>query len=762
MANDTDLVALNALKVTKAKDLARRLVANQVPFASFVECRTDVLGEVVVMDLDVEVPQLCAHDIRRRERLAVRFDYSDLRYPLVSPLRDDFPDVPHLNLTDEGEPKCICLFDLPYADIRSRLTMPMFVERIREWLRLTSRGELHAADQPLEPLLVGGIGTIILPHAVLDRPDPAAVPVALTLTRQKDRRGKLVLVAESAAKTSVAPSVPVFAGAVFYAEPRTHGLLTVRPTTIAALHDFLQVCGDDFLGKLRSALRNWIHSPDALTARLVIIVVAPKTRDVGGRAESCDIWAFLADKTISQLGVDVGVFELHNGVVGQLMKIDEALRGENTSIDLLNATTSLSRDRSAFLSGRDKADNRLIVAIGVGALGSQVAVNAARIAYGRWTLVDGDLFLPHNIPRHSLPAGVVGVPKALGVAVFANAVSDSTDTAFDGLAADVLDPEGDGDLLAERLVAAELIVDMSASVTVGRYLSRVAVGNARRLSLFLNPTGTDLVLLSESSDRCSQLDVVEMQYYRMLLRDSALAEHLAPPADRVRYGRSCRDVSVRISQELVGQHAAIGMRAIRSAADSDPACIRVWRSKLDTGEVALHEAEVQPTVRYTVGGWTVVLDRGFLRSVAQSRLDRLPSETGGVLLGSFDLDRHIVYVVDTLATPPDSDERPTWFIRGSLGLPQSVAVAADVTGGQVEYIGEWHSHPRGHSCHPSIADAKLFAWLNDCLGALGLPATMLIVGDDEAIAVFGGAMVQAEILDDHRIAAVAVGPITAN
>lgn len=50
------------------------------------------------------------------------------------------------------------------------------------------------------------------------------------------------------------------------------------------------------------------------------------------------------------------------------------------------------------------------------------------------------------------------------------------------------------------------------------------------------------------------------------------------------------------------------------------------------------------------------------------------------------------------------------------------------TGGQFEYVGEWHSHP-GPSTRPSKDDGKLFDWLAQHRLMDGIPALMAIVGE---------------------------------
>jgi proteasome lid subunit RPN8/RPN11 len=122
-------------------------------------------------------------------------------------------------------------------------------------------------------------------------------------------------------------------------------------------------------------------------------------------------------------------------------------------------------------------------------------------------------------------------------------------------------------------------------------------------------------------------------------------------------------------------------------------------------------------------------DNVFVASARALRQAKLPRETGGVLLGSWDLMRGIVYVVATIPSPDDSEEWPTSYIRGCSGLEAAVRSAEARTGSQLQYVGEWHSHPDGHSTDPSEEDRELFALLDLYTHQDGNPPVMLIVGD---------------------------------
>ena len=115
-------------------------------------------------------------------------------------------------------------------------------------------------------------------------------------------------------------------------------------------------------------------------------------------------------------------------------------------------------------------------------------------------------------------------------------------------------------------------------------------------------------------------------------------------------------------------------------------------------------------------------------TLAQMRESRLPNETGGVLVGSRDRSRKILYVVDALPSPPDSEELKTSYIRGTKGLSEEVERIVRITGSNLDYIGEWHSHPDGHNVEPSANDQKLLTWIRAGMEEAGETGLMCIVG----------------------------------
>ena len=157
-------VEIENLSIEKAHDFACSLLVAK--YVNFLECRSvNDKVESVVFEVEVELGQKVFNDIRQFERLVAHFLNPDNATPEVLTLRKDFPLVPHINLRISEFPRSLCLYDKSYDEIKLDWTPLSFLERIREWLALTAKGELHALDQPLEPILLSyeAEGEIILP-----------------------------------------------------------------------------------------------------------------------------------------------------------------------------------------------------------------------------------------------------------------------------------------------------------------------------------------------------------------------------------------------------------------------------------------------------------------------------------------------------------------------------------------------------------------------------------------------------------------------
>jgi integrative and conjugative element protein (TIGR02256 family) len=723
--------AVDALVIPHAQELAHHLVRQTNPYAHFIDARIAVEGadriETIVFDVDVELSQITAFDIQRTERISVSFTPKNDTWPEVLALREGFPLVPHLNLRPVEFPRCLCLYEEAYTEGRLRWTAVSIVERIRTWLSETAQGALHKDDQPLEPLFLGTRDTIVLPADIYAK--TALGPTELLIARS-DRKPWGEIYIASYLAGGVRGQGTAFIAATYLCPPVLHGVMNGTPQTLSDLQFASIAARGDLVVSLRGQVSSWPRENWLLTCHVVLIVFFPKVRGVGQAIEALETRVFVTNPTVGEIGEILGIWQLNNGVPGHLIggTIDQQ-RLDHITLVPLNPTFALDRQRAASMNG-SAPDLRRIAAVGMGALGSQIANLLARSGYGKLSLVDSDVLLPHNFARHELVHSLVGMSKVDAMKMQLD-VTLAEPIVEGVLFADVLNAGEKEDDVNRVLETADAILDFSASVPVARKLALAAFAQCRRASAFMNPSGSSSILMCEDSQRLTRLDSLEMQYYRAILSRTELADHFAVAPGSIRYATSCRDVSSTLPAHRVALHAALTSAAIKKALSSDGACIRIW---IADEEDAVQALQIPPEamIERQIGDWKLVTDRGLLDKLKLLRLTGLPAETGGVLLGTWDLVSRIVYIADTIPAPPDSKKRVTSFIRGCEGLLDKVAHTGRATSGMLQYVGEWHSHPNGFGTGPSGDDRKVFEWITEKTTEDGYRPVMAIVGELEA------------------------------
>ena len=155
-------VGVNELSIARAKSIALAALNNPAYILNpkFVK-RIDG-AEVILITLDIEVYQNPLNGIQEQEDIAIVCHPNDDFFPEVYALRNDFQlGLPHTNLRIESYPVSLCVSEQNFQEIKHSFNAFEFIESIRNWLSLTSKGKLHAIDQPLEPFFVPKGGIIV-------------------------------------------------------------------------------------------------------------------------------------------------------------------------------------------------------------------------------------------------------------------------------------------------------------------------------------------------------------------------------------------------------------------------------------------------------------------------------------------------------------------------------------------------------------------------------------------------------------------------
>ena len=734
-------VDADALCIPKAKDLAVFLRAGRGEGVRLVNCcqSTDGSVEGLTIEVSVSVPQRPVHDIKPSETIVVGFT-SDDRLPagVFSP-RPDFPYAPHTNLQTAGQWRSLCLSDQPWYEVKFDWNPARFLGRIIWWLEETAHGSLHQPDQPLEPLLFDSYSDLIIPSELRTMPRGShrwarARHINRTAGNCTLELGELTGVPKACAEDQCAV-------VVMATRPMTHGLIRSTPRTLGALHELLLEGGVNVNRQLKTIFAGWNRRfnadklKDVLPKRLVIVVRLPKRRRDGSKVETVEFRAFEALDVVGTVGARLGIGWHGSEIDDPISPAARQQSGSETGLALLNVREVFTKELARRSNGlSNTSSDPRVTAIGAGALGSPVLANLTRSGYGRLTIVDGDVLHPHNLARHALGASYVGWYKAEALASDLSKIM-AEEPPVRSIVTNVLYPGGKASELEAAYQDADLILDMAASIPVSRHLVHDVISGARRASLFLNPSGKALTLLAEDAARDIPLDSLEMQFYRAIARDPGLSSLLDHP-DQNRIGQTCRDISADISQDDVAMHGGMGSRSVRQLSECDGARIRTWLSDKHDNYQLVMDIDPAAPIQHTKEEWTVVLDTELLDTLARIRECRLPNETGGVLLGSCDRSRKILYVVDALPSPQDSEERKTSYIRGTEGLSEEVERIVHVTGSNLAYVGEWHSHPDGHGVEPSTHDKRLLNWIRAGMEEVGETGLMCIIGEGKQLDVY--------------------------
>lgn len=695
-------------------------------------------GEIIVADVSCDgVPPSNAADIAFTERLALCVPEDPSRLVEVLALRVGFPLLMHQNSVLPGRPPSLCLYQEPPRSVARTWTAASLLKRIQVWLEGSARGTLHAADQPVEQLFFVSPFELVLPwnfELLL-----ADNKTKFWVVRGPERPGKgdtffLEGSAERKAERT-ASLVSLTLPAV------VHGRVESDFGTIGQLADGLSARGVHLLNELTREIEARVGAGIAVgqdEPATVLLMRVPIVRAEGEPPSKIAHRAYFLNTGMLKLGAAMGtIHAAHDGKYYQEAKatfIQPQQKTEWRGQTILPMEVLKCLDRPAARAQSGLAlEGPAGAMIGAGALGSALLDMWTRAGWGEWSIIDNDHIKPHNLVRHQADASLIGVYKAEAAVHHIRCVmQDATSaTAVPADACDLNDAK-----VVEVLRAAKLVLDASTTLDYPRLIStRDDVG--RHASVFVTPSARGGVLLLEDADRKKRLRTLEAQYYRAILTSDWGTDHLDGNRGTFWSGASCRDISMVMPYSDIVRHAAVFAEQVPRLSELPEAAIRVWSCDGESGAVSAHRVEAVDELQLRFGGLDLYVDVGVYDMMKSMRKEQLPNETGGILLGYHDFNVNAVVVVDALPAPTDSEASPGSFERGLEGVTDAVIEAGRRTAGVVGYIGEWHSHPRGYGAHPSGDDKFQLAYLTLGLALEGLPAVMLIVGDDELCALQG-------------------------
>jgi integrative and conjugative element protein (TIGR02256 family) len=693
--------------------------------------------EFLIVEVECDgVPPKNTIGIQYRERLALCVSSDPKKLVEVLALRQDFPILIHQNQGVLGAPASLCLyFESPAAVMRT-WTPPAFLRRIQWWLEKSARGELHPADQPVEHLFFASRYELVLPWNLAElRKDPELRFVVVLL---QERQGQC-FTCRLEAIPKVASKDKTTAHIELNLPPIVHGA-DRNPETLGHLFDLLSRREVDLISPLRATLQDRVEGADGVPSSTddkgtVIVLHIPLIRTVDAKPDVIAVRAFLVPIGALELGEATGaLISFQNRYFKDHLNTQLPTKWRDLPIvpmDVLWENDGEAARRQSGITDEGPAG----VLIGAGALGSVLLNLWGRSGWGSWTVIDNDHIKPHNLSRHSAYAQHIGETKATVVAGLHAAVMRDA-TKIVPLVADASDFTKEA--VVRTLNGAALVVDASTTLEYPRSASMVDT-LPRHISVFVAPNGNSAVLMAEDAKRTLRLRTLEAQYYRALIQADWGKIHLIGHASTFWSGANCRDISMVMPYSRIMGQASTLAEQIQAAAAREDALIRIWQRDPVCGSIEVHDIPIFPEQRFVLGDYDLFIDCGVEQQLRALRQQGLPAETGGVLLGYYDFNINAVVVVAGLPAPADSKASTDYFERGIEGLAEEVRNVAARTAGMVGYIGEWHSHPPGHSALPSWRDIVQLIHLALGMADDGLPAVQLIVGERDLQVLQGAA-----------------------
>jgi proteasome lid subunit RPN8/RPN11 len=358
--------------------------------------------------------------------------------------------------------------------------------------------------------------------------------------------------------------------------------------------------------------------------------------------------------------------------------------GERT--DRLVVLRPSGRDALLLRAGPDAKllEDRSVVLIGAGAIGSHIADQLARAGIGRLRLIDYDLLWPANLIRHAAPPGTpAGTAKTDALHQLLTQYPWVDVEPVTGV---VWQPSHLGDILN----SADVTIDATGHAGFAELLGRVAHDAGRALisaALFRGGAIARIrrqalsddtpISLRRHLDRYPEITPLDDETEYVGTEIGCLAfVHNAPPVAVSHAATLASEVAIDL---LVGryEHADELIEILRPG---EPPFDRVGRLR----------NEDMPTV--------VDLTETARQAMLELSQAALPDETGGVLIGCLVDGRPLIAEAIEV---PDQHATDRSFTISEGRVPEVVAEATRHDH-RLGYLGEWHSHPDG--AEPSPAD----------------------------------------------------------
>lgn len=612
--------------------------------------------------------------LQRIEPVVICIDKADWQTntPFVFPDRIDFPfkDFPHINYDNSDLPPTLCLTRENIDDWYAEHTLEDYFELVAQWLRDAAIGKLMKLTQNDE-----------FEHQRIHNGDCLLLRASYTDTiLEKEREASCHIYSIRTIKDGLkfaygneddtnldhnSIGIRLFAGSEHINDKWYH----VYPNTIAELYAFIQenayIIDIEHVKSLLDEKKKYVYFQLALLRPAKIIGTNTHINYLCFRANALDI---LSDNE-SAIVKEVIIFDFPDFLTAKYLSITP-----------------------------DSIYTKKICILGCGAIGSKIAFHLYRSGIPRITLVDNDTLLPHNIVRH----GLISYNPGSFLADKAQAMSNAMSDIFYGMANCTKAVNEEAlQYINKTEETYDIIVDATASVKVMYGIDQIDFAPETKIIRVALSEGGDVGICYVAHDNHQPLADFYMEILRSAISNEQIYRWLSAEKknslENIRIGEGCHSNTMRISDDTISAHAALMSSIIRHI-NEDKRNNEIILSFANTdfhGSMTTHAITVEDYEQFSCSNalnWYIRIPNSLLKQIRIKAKIGGKNETGGYLYGHIDHKRKTIYILNQF-TPPDSKGKKTTFRLGTRGVKDYRNNLSKRTINQIEYIGDWHSHP---------------------------------------------------------------------
>lgn len=253
------------------------------------------------------------------------------------------------------------------------------------------------------------------------------------------------------------------------------------------------------------------------------------------------------------------------------------------------------------------------------------------------------------------------------------------------------------------------VLDFTASEAFFNKLNVLkSLDNNNIASASISDFGNLGIMYKEGEFRNPRLDDLQAYLYSISETDKNIQswlqnEQLSTYANNltVQVGVGCNSETTILSDDKISSHASYFSGALKKEMQNISKQGKIYLNhiidvedyKIETRIINVNPFDIFQAVNNL--SWTIRFKFGILQEITKEFNLAGKSETGGIFIGVCNYKTKTIHITGLIKAPIDSKGSSTLFIRGYNDLSEKISEIENRSGGQIGYIGEWHTHPEG-------------------------------------------------------------------